>query len=199
MYLSSGYLVRFWGMGASFLDALKNTSSSLAHIPCGHLGESLELFSSKQTSTPSLSVAECMLSSLNMCSVHTSCEHTYCAHFTRTTAFQTARGLTRFGPTWHSQYWACADFSKKRSAGKVVLAMWSIFAAIALCFFTNLSHGLYFHMGETEKKCFIEEIPDETMVIGEWSIQLLSIVPSLWCIACVVKLLLQYLIVVLHP
>ena len=35
-------------------------------------------------------------------------------------------------------------------------------------------------MGETEKKCFIEEIPDETMVIGEWSIQLLSIVPSLW-------------------
>ena len=119
--------------------------------------------------------------------------------FTRTTAFQTARGLTRFGPTWHSQYWACADFSKKRSAGKVVLAMWSIFAAIALCFFTNLSHGLYFHMGETEKKCFIEEIPDETMVIGEWSIQLLSIVPSLWCIACVVKLLLQYLIVVLHP
>ena len=27
--------------------------------------------------------------------------------------------------------------------------------------------GLYFHIGETEKKCFIEEIPDETMVIGE--------------------------------
>lgn len=29
------------------------------------------------------------------------------------------------------------------------------------------AHGLYFHIGETEKKCFIEEIPDETMVIGE--------------------------------
>lgn len=28
-------------------------------------------------------------------------------------------------------------------------------------------HSLYFHIGETEKKCFIEEIPDETMVIGE--------------------------------
>lgn len=27
--------------------------------------------------------------------------------------------------------------------------------------------ALYFHIGETEKKCFIEEIPDETMVIGE--------------------------------
>lgn len=23
-------------------------------------------------------------------------------------------------------------------------------------------HGLYFHIGETERKCFIEEIPDET-------------------------------------
>lgn len=29
------------------------------------------------------------------------------------------------------------------------------------------SCGLYFHIGETEKKCFIEEIPDETMVIGK--------------------------------
>jgi hypothetical protein len=26
---------------------------------------------------------------------------------------------------------------------------------------------LYFHIGETERKCFIEEIPDETMVIGK--------------------------------
>lgn len=26
--------------------------------------------------------------------------------------------------------------------------------------------GLYFHLGEIERKCFIEEIPDETMVIG---------------------------------
>ncbi|XP_010561313.1 PREDICTED: transmembrane emp24 domain-containing protein 4 [Haliaeetus leucocephalus] len=35
----------------------------------------------------------------------------------------------------------------------VVLAAWS-------------AHGLYFHIGETEKRCFIEEIPDETMVIA---------------------------------
>ena len=27
--------------------------------------------------------------------------------------------------------------------------------------------GLYFHIGETERKCFIEEIPDETMVTGK--------------------------------
>lgn len=26
--------------------------------------------------------------------------------------------------------------------------------------------ALYFHIGETERKCFIEEIPDETTVIG---------------------------------
>jgi hypothetical protein len=32
--------------------------------------------------------------------------------------------------------------------------------------FTTVS-GLYFHIGETEKKCFIEEIPDETMVVGK--------------------------------
>ncbi len=30
----------------------------------------------------------------------------------------------------------------------------------------SYSSGLYFHIGETERKCFIEEIPDETMVTG---------------------------------
>lgn len=29
------------------------------------------------------------------------------------------------------------------------------------------SDGLYFHIAETERKCFIEEIPDETMVVGK--------------------------------
>uniref|UniRef100_A0A3Q2YEQ4 GOLD domain-containing protein n=1 Tax=Hippocampus comes TaxID=109280 RepID=A0A3Q2YEQ4_HIPCM len=33
--------------------------------------------------------------------------------------------------------------------------------------FIHPSYALYFHIGETEKKCFIEEIPDETMVIGK--------------------------------
>jgi len=31
---------------------------------------------------------------------------------------------------------------------------------------------LYFHIAETERKCFIEEIPDETMVIGNYKVQL---------------------------
>ncbi|CAH1782701.1 unnamed protein product [Owenia fusiformis] len=32
--------------------------------------------------------------------------------------------------------------------------------------------GLYFHIGETEKKCFIEEIPDETMVVGNYKVEM---------------------------
>ena len=34
------------------------------------------------------------------------------------------------------------------------------------------TRGLYFHIGETEKKCFIEEIPDETILIGNYKVQL---------------------------
>ena len=33
-----------------------------------------------------------------------------------------------------------------------------------------LCSGLYFHIGETERKCFIEEIPDETMVTGNYKV-----------------------------
>lgn len=39
-------------------------------------------------------------------------------------------------------------------------------AAVLVCV-GGLVEGLYFHIGETERKCFIEEIPDETMVTGE--------------------------------
>lgn len=39
--------------------------------------------------------------------------------------------------------------------------------ALAIIFILPLSSGLYFHIGETERKCFIEEIPDETMVTGK--------------------------------
>jgi len=34
------------------------------------------------------------------------------------------------------------------------------------------TRALYFHMGETEKKCFVEEIPDETMITGKYRTQL---------------------------
>lgn len=36
----------------------------------------------------------------------------------------------------------------------------------------SAANGLYFHIAETEHKCFIEEIPDETMVIGNYKVQL---------------------------
>jgi hypothetical protein len=36
----------------------------------------------------------------------------------------------------------------------------------------NLSYSLYFHISETERKCFIEEIPDETLVIGKYKVEL---------------------------
>lgn len=39
-------------------------------------------------------------------------------------------------------------------------------AFLLLLWFAARGGALYFHIGETEKKCFIEEIPDETMVIG---------------------------------
>lgn len=32
--------------------------------------------------------------------------------------------------------------------------------------------GLYFHVGEKEKKCFIEELPEDTMVTGKYKSQL---------------------------
>lgn len=44
--------------------------------------------------------------------------------------------------------------------GRVVRAL------LLLLWFAARGGALYFHIGETEKKCFIEEIPDETMVIG---------------------------------
>lgn len=31
----------------------------------------------------------------------------------------------------------------------------------------GLSQALYFHIGETEQKCFIEEVPPETMIVGK--------------------------------
>ncbi|CAH1258409.1 TMED9 [Branchiostoma lanceolatum] len=38
--------------------------------------------------------------------------------------------------------------------------------------YLSCTSALYFHIGETEKKCFIEEIPDETMVVGKYKTQL---------------------------
>lgn len=34
----------------------------------------------------------------------------------------------------------------------------------------NGALGLYFHIAETERKCFIEEVPDETTVLGKFPV-----------------------------
>ncbi|CAF4543737.1 unnamed protein product, partial [Didymodactylos carnosus] len=31
---------------------------------------------------------------------------------------------------------------------------------------------LYFHIRETDRKCFIEEVPDETLVIGKYKVEM---------------------------
>uniref|UniRef100_F6PXW4 GOLD domain-containing protein n=1 Tax=Monodelphis domestica TaxID=13616 RepID=F6PXW4_MONDO len=45
----------------------------------------------------------------------------------------------------------------------LLLLLWLAFASV---------QGLYFHIGETEKCCFIEESPNETIVIGIYRTQL---------------------------
>lgn len=43
-----------------------------------------------------------------------------------------------------------------------------------VCFilFIHSTSALYFHIGEREKKCFIEELPEDTMVIGKYKAQM---------------------------
>lgn len=54
----------------------------------------------------------------------------------------------------------------------------TVYTVLLLNFFNSFVSALYFHIGETEKKCFIEEIPDETMIIGTY----FNIVSS--CVSC---------------
>jgi len=46
------------------------------------------------------------------------------------------------------------------------------FSFASLLIFLPFANCLYFHIAETERKCFIEEIPDQTMVIGNYKVQL---------------------------
>lgn len=44
-----------------------------------------------------------------------------------------------------------------------------IFIFLILSVWTQINRveSLYFHIKETERKCFIEEVPDETLVVGK--------------------------------
>lgn len=53
--------------------------------------------------------------------------------------------------------------------------MSSVKCYAVLCLILSLIHysvGLYFHISETERKCFIEEVPEETLVVGNYKCQL---------------------------
>ncbi|KAM6234954.1 transmembrane emp24 domain-containing protein 4 [Porphyrio hochstetteri] len=69
------------------------------------------------------------------------------------------RGRARAVPRAGRGARAMAGGAGLRAAVAVLVAAWG-------------AQGLYFHIGETEKRCFIEEIPDETMVIGNYRTQL---------------------------
>jgi len=45
-------------------------------------------------------------------------------------------------------------------------------SVLAVLLSVTVVNGLYFHIGETERKCFIEEIPDDTTVIGIYRVEL---------------------------
>ena len=47
------------------------------------------------------------------------------------------------------------------------MALWKEWGALWLLVSALAVNGLYFHISETEKKCFIEEVPAETMIVGE--------------------------------
>ena len=61
----------------------------------------------------------------------------------------------------------------RRMSSKISIDM--LGKTLLFCVFVALpvAQGLYFHIAETERKCFIEEIPDETMVIGEFFVSVL--------------------------
>ncbi len=44
-----------------------------------------------------------------------------------------------------------------------------IFIIVLVSVWTQINRveSLYFHIKETERKCFIEEVPDETLVVGK--------------------------------
>lgn len=55
-------------------------------------------------------------------------------------------------------------------SGAVDKEMKILILFVTILFAVGPSAGLYFHIRETEEKCFIEEVPDETMVVGTFII-----------------------------
>jgi len=47
-----------------------------------------------------------------------------------------------------------------------------VLVGLVFVLLVNSACGVYFHIGEKEKKCFIEELPEDTMVTGRYKAQL---------------------------
>lgn len=47
------------------------------------------------------------------------------------------------------------------------MELFRISSLFALFLILDVTSALYFHIAEGERKCFIEEIPDDTTVIGK--------------------------------
>nr|QBH73343.1 glycoprotein 25l [Essigella californica] len=46
---------------------------------------------------------------------------------------------------------------------------------LLIVYFWGSVQSLYFHIGESERKCFIEEIPDETTVVSHYKVELFDV------------------------
>jgi len=60
------------------------------------------------------------------------------------------------------------SYRSKMETIKFVIMLTIIFFLFAM----SSVNSLYFHIAETERKCFIEEIPDDTTVIGIYKVEL---------------------------
>ena len=60
-----------------------------------------------------------------------------------------------------------------------------LFAAlllVSLTIFAQVSDALYFYLEGAEKKCFLEELPKETMVTGTYKAEQFSSVQNQWIV-----------------
>lgn len=64
-----------------------------------------------------------------------------------------------------------------------------VLSVLLLNVYYSCVSSLYFHIGETEKKCFIEEIPDETMIIGQYILSSMVLKLIAWVASLQVSLL----------
>lgn len=50
---------------------------------------------------------------------------------------------------------------------EIKMFLFNLFSFISFFLLIDITSALYFHIAEGERKCFIEEIPDDTTVIGK--------------------------------